>query len=49
MFYRETPARDSRGNGYGSHLVSIDITGFNERQVNTPTDGSEPAWGPLLG
>ena len=49
MFWRETPARDNRGHGFSAHLVSIDITGFNERQVTTPTDGSEPAWGPLLG
>jgi TolB protein len=48
MFWRETPARDNRGNGFSARLVSIDITGFNERQVATPTDGSEPAWGPLL-
>jgi TolB protein len=49
MFWRETPARDSRGNGFSARLVSIDITGFNERQVTTPTDASDPAWGPLLG
>ena len=48
MFWRETPARDNRGNGHSSRLVSIDITGFNERAVNTPTDASDPAWSPLL-
>jgi TolB protein len=48
MFWRETPARDNRGNGFSAHLVSIDITGFNERAVTTPTDGSDPAWSPLL-
>ncbi len=48
MFWRETAARDNRGNGFSSRLVSIDITGFNERQVTTPTDSSDPAWGPLL-
>jgi TolB protein len=47
MFWRETPARDSRGGGFSSRLVSIDITGFNERVVPTPTDASEPAWSPL--
>jgi TolB protein len=47
MFWRETPARDSRGGGYSSRLVSIDITGFNERAVATPTDASDPAWSPL--
>ena len=49
MFWRETPGRDSRGAGFSQRLVSIDITGFNERQVTTPTDASAPAWGPLLG
>ena len=48
MFYRESPAQGRSGTGYGSRLVSIDITGFNERQVRTPTDASEPAWSPLL-
>ena len=47
MFWRETPARDSRGDGYSSRLVSIDITGFNERVAPTPTDASDPAWSPL--
>ena len=47
MFYRESPARDARGNGFSSRLVSIDITGFNERPVTTPTDASDPAWGPF--
>jgi TolB protein len=47
MFWRSSPARDSSGAGYGSRLVSIDISGFNERQVPTPTDASDPAWGPL--
>jgi TolB protein len=48
MFFRETAARDSRGGGYSSRLASIDIAGFNERQVVTPTDASDPAWSPLL-
>ncbi len=47
MFWRETPARDARGSGFSSRLVSVDITGFNERPVPTPTDASEPAWSPL--
>jgi TolB protein len=47
MFWRETPARDARGSGFSSRLVSIDITGFNERQMTTPTVASDPAWSPL--
>ena len=49
MFWRETPARNARGGGYSSRLVSIDITGFNERVAATPTDASDPAWSPLAG
>uniref|UniRef100_UPI0011F18176 Tol-Pal system beta propeller repeat protein TolB n=1 Tax=Siccirubricoccus phaeus TaxID=2595053 RepID=UPI0011F18176 len=48
MYYRESPARDSRGNGYSARIASIDIAGFNERQVVTPTDATDPAWSPLL-
>lgn len=29
-------------------LYSIDLTGYNERQILTPADGSDPAWSPLL-
>jgi TolB protein len=47
MFYRQT-ASDSRGGGYSSRLLSINITGFNEREILTPTDASDPSWGPLL-
>jgi len=47
-FYRETPGRDARGTGYSSRLAQIDIAGFNERQMLTPTDASDPAWSPLL-
>jgi TolB protein len=47
MFWRQTRAQDSRGGGFSSRLVSIDITGFHERPVETPTDASDPAWSPL--
>jgi TolB protein len=44
MFYRQTPTAD----GHDSRLVTIGIDGFNERLVDTPTDASDPSWGPLL-
>ncbi|MGE0416682.1 MAG: Tol-Pal system beta propeller repeat protein TolB [Acetobacteraceae bacterium] len=47
MFQKESRARDARGSGFSSRLVSIDITGFNEQAVSTPTDASDPAWSPL--
>jgi TolB protein len=47
MFFRQTPA-DDRGRGGTTKLYSIDITGYNEREVVTPTDASDPAWSPLI-
>jgi TolB protein len=44
MFYRQTPSE----NGHDSRLVTIGIDGFNERLTDTPTDASDPSWGPLL-
>ena len=48
MFYRESRATDARGGGYSARLVSIDIAGFNERPIMTPTDATDPTWSPLL-
>jgi TolB protein len=42
MFFREQPG------GAGARLYSVDLTGFNERPVQTPTAASDPAWSPLL-
>jgi TolB protein len=47
MFCRETQARGDYGEGYTARIVSIDITGFNEREVPTGGDASDPAWSPL--
>jgi TolB protein len=43
MFFRDTPG----ANG-GPQLWTIDLTGFNELRVDTPSFGSDPAWSPLL-
>ena len=43
MFFRE-----SQGANAGPKLFSVDLTGYNERQVATPSFGSDPAWSPLL-
>lgn len=34
--------------GGKSRLYSVDITGYNLREVLTPIDASDPAWSPLL-
>lgn len=39
---------DSKGRGGSSRLYSIDLTGYNEREVITPQDASDPAWSPLI-
>ncbi len=31
-----------------TRLYTIDLTGYNEREVITPMDGSDPAWSPLI-
>ena len=43
MFFRE-----SQGENGGPRILSIDLTGYNERPVPTPSFGSDPAWSPLL-
>jgi TolB protein len=47
IYFRQQPS-DSRGHGGQTHLYSIDLTGYNEREVVTPTDASDPAWSPLI-
>ncbi len=46
MYFSQSPS-DRLGRGGGSQLHSIDLTGFNERQVQTPVDASDPAWAPV--
>ena len=40
--------RESQGGNGGPKLYSIDLTGYNERQLQTPSFASDPAWSPLL-
>ena len=47
IFYRETKT-DDKGEGFSAKLWSIDLTGYNERQVPTKTDASDPSWSSLL-
>lgn len=47
MYFRQNPS-DARGLGGDSYLYSIDLTGYNERRVVTPTEASDPAWSPLI-
>ncbi len=47
VFYRETKS-GSQGKGFSAKLWSIDITGYNERKIQTETDASDPSWSSLL-
>ncbi len=47
MFFRQQPRSDD-GSGGEVSLWSVDLTGFNQRRVVTPLDGSDPAWSPLF-
>jgi TolB protein len=40
--------RESRGENGGPNLWSVDLTGRNERQIETPNFASDPAWSPLM-
>ena len=39
--------RTAKGSGKTS-IWQVDLTGRNERRLNTPVDASDPAWGPVL-
>ena len=47
IFYRETKT-NAKGEGFSAKLWSIDLTGYNERLVETQTDASDPSWSSLL-
>jgi len=46
-YWKQNPT-DSKGHGGAVKLYSIDLTGYNERQIVTPGDASDPAWSPLI-
>ncbi len=41
MFFKDPPG------GQGASMYAIDVTGYNERRMSTPSGASDPAWGPL--
>lgn len=42
-YFKESPG----ANGRSAKVYTIDITGYNERVMPTPRDGSDPAWSPI--
>lgn len=46
MFFRQD--RGTASKNAPVRLYTIDVSGYNERMVVTPAEGSDPAWSPLL-
>lgn len=47
MYFKQSPTNDD-GSGGQTYLYRIDITGFNEKRIPTPSFASDPAWSPSL-
>lgn len=47
MYFAQSATR-ADGSGGSTKLYSIDLTGYNQREIVTPLDGSDPAWSPLI-
>src|SRR6056300_99760 len=47
MYFKQDKPIDD-GKSTNVNLYKIDITGFRETRIITPSDGSDPAWSPLL-
>ena len=48
IMFTRTLQTAANGSGGGSQVWSVDITGRNERRVQSPGDASDPAWSPLI-
>jgi len=47
MYFAQSRTR-ADGTGGRTRLFSIDLTGYNQREILTPQDASDPAWSPLI-
>ncbi|MBE7637968.1 Tol-Pal system protein TolB [Sneathiella sp. P13V-1] len=47
VFFRQIPGKNEKDPDK-VRLWSIDLTGYNEREIISPRDGSDPAWSPLI-
>lgn len=45
-YFKEVPI-GPKGEGRQAKVYTVDLTGYNERMLPTPVDGSDPAWSPL--
>ena len=46
-YFKQNPTAED-GTGGETYIYRVDITGFNEQRVVTPSFASDPAWSPLL-
>ena len=47
MYFAQSRTR-ADGSGGRTKLFSIDLTGYNQREMLTPQNASDPAWSPLI-
>lgn len=47
IYFKDLPSGPG-GRNRTARLYSIDLTGYNERELQTPMDASDPAWSPLI-
>jgi TolB protein len=45
-YFKEMPT-GRNGDGRSAKIYTVDLTGYNERVLNTPGDASDPAWSPI--
>ena len=48
LMYFKQEKSNADGTGGKVRLFRVDITGYNEREIITPSDASDPAWSPLI-
>ena len=48
LVYFKQERSKTDGTGGKVRLFRVDITGYNEREIITPSDASDPAWSPLI-
>ena len=46
-YFKQNPTAED-GTGGETYIYRVDITGFNEQRIVTPSFASDPAWSPLL-
>tara|TARA_B100002052_G_scaffold297062_1_gene326874 strand:+ start:716 stop:2062 length:1347 start_codon:yes stop_codon:yes gene_type:complete len=48
MYFKQNRPNDKKKDSTRVNLFKIDVTGFKEVKIITPSDASDPAWSPLI-